>query len=516
MNVDGGVMSPKAFVIVASLLFVSISWANLFLRATETGEVHGHQAKYNTMAFLGIPYAAAPIGELRWKAPQPAPAWSGTYEANQFGPVCPQKGNFFANVPAEQFGQPVGSEDCLHLNVWRPRHDIDQKRPVVVWIHGGSNFKGTAADPMYDGAYLSAQSEVVFVSLNYRLGLLGAISLPALQKEGSTLDRSGNFVTLDLIRGLEWIRDNIEQFGGDPANVTIMGQSAGCMNVWGLLQSPLAAGLFHKAVCSAGIPNAYPKILAEGRSRDFLENVIVQAGLAVDNDAAKDFLEKKSAKWIREFLYERPVEELVMAQDFLIPFQHISDGVVFPHGFEGLAFGAFNRVPLILGSTVDEGTYLAGMPFLRPTDKELWNMIQDPPPGLVAEDIIKTVNLPTYQTYTKVGSYALSAMMKGISWGVRVYESRVYRYAFDWKETPSPWREVFGSIHGMDAMFYLGNFVTDKPNFAHFAWTPENKESREDLRRRMSKYFRGFFWTGDVNADIQDPSQRWDDDIVFH
>ncbi|MFS4457846.1 carboxylesterase/lipase family protein [Bdellovibrio sp. HCB2-146] len=509
-------MRPSIFIMMIVCLLAGVTaLANPYVRATESGSVHGRQSKYNTMAFLGIPYAAPPVGALRWKAPQPAPPWSGTFEAKEFGPACAQKGNFFSNVPAEQFGEPIGSEDCLHLNIWRPRHEITQKRPVVVWIHGGSNFKGTASDPMYDGAYVSAQSEVVYVSMNYRLGLLGAISLSALQNEGTDLDRSGNFVTLDLIRALQWIQDNIENFGGDKNNVTIMGQSAGCMNVWGLLQSPMASGLFHKAVCSAGVPNTYPKAFAQARSHDFVVNLVVQAGLAKDEDAAKKFLKSKSEKWVHDFLYERPVEELVMAQDFLIPIQHIVDGLVFPHGMEGLAFGAFNRVPLILGGTVDEGTYLAGMPFLRPTDKELWAMIQNPPPDLQATDIIKTLNLPTYRAYTKIGSFAISAMMKGIAWGSKIYENRVYRYAFDWKETPSPWREVFGAVHGMDAMFYLGNFITDQPNFAHFAWTPENKESREELRRRMNKYFRGFFWTGDVNADIQDPAQRWDGDILF-
>lgn len=484
------------------------------VRATVYGEVSGIGGKYKTTQYLGIPYAAPPVGDLRWKAPRDPQAWSGVLNAHQLRPACMQKGNFFANVPSNQFGLPVGSEDCLYLNVWTPSTPTT-KRPVVVWIHGGSNFKGTSRDPMYDGAYLAAHSDVVFVSLNYRLGLLGAYTHSAFQKVGSKADRSGNFTTLDLIQGLEWVKKNIAQFGGDPKNVTIMGQSAGCMNVWGLMQSPLANGLYHKAVCSAGIPNAYPQVIAEQRSADFMAQLVVLAGLAANKDEAETFLAQQSDAWIRKFMLAQSADDIVRAQDYIVPFQHISDGYVLPNGLEGVVFGNYNQVPLIMGSTDDEGTYLIGGTMLKPTDKELWEMIQNPPAkALKVEDIINT-GYTEFKAATAAGSESLWLTLHNAYLWMSLTRSDVYYYTFKWKETPSPWHEVFGAVHGMDAIFYLGNFVTQEQSFSRFAWTPDNKTSREHLREEMGAYFKGFFWSGDPNAYITDVSKRWDHSIDF-
>ena len=333
-------------------LISQTAYANPRLLEIEKGQISGVKISSDVDAFLGIPYAAPPVGALRWKAPRPAQPWSGVLKANKFPTACPQIGNFFANVPASKFGKPVGTEDCLYLNVWRPAEAKIRQLPVVVWIHGGSNFKGTSADPMYNGSYLASKSDVVMVSLNYRIGLLGAISYKALET-GTKLDKSGNFVTLDLIQGLKWIRENIKSFGGDPNNVTIMGQSAGCMNVWGLLQSKLSEGLFHKAVCSSGLPNVYPKAIARARSGDFVENLVFNAGLVANRDDAEEFIDSKSEKWVREFLYSRTSDELVMAQDYSVPVQHIQDDAVFPYGLEATSLGFYQQVPMIIGSTMD-------------------------------------------------------------------------------------------------------------------------------------------------------------------
>ncbi|WP_413291145.1 carboxylesterase/lipase family protein [Bdellovibrio sp. HCB337] len=508
----------RFFILVTSAVFGLLSSAVAIaatVTATEYGAVSGLNAKYNTVKYLGIPYAAPPVGELRWKAPRDPQAWSGVLKAHSMKSTCLQKGNYFANVPSSQFGLPVGDEDCLYLNIWTPQKP-NTKRPVVVWIHGGSNFKGTARDPMYEGSFVAAHSDVVFVSLNYRLGLLGAFTHEAFQNVGSKGDRSGNFTTLDLIQGLKWVRDNISQFSGDPGNITIMGQSAGCMNVWGLMQSPLAQGLFHKAVCSAGIPNSYPQMIAEGRSEDFLENLVVGAGLAKDNDEASDFLATQSKAWIRRFMYSRTSEEIVKAQDYIVPFQHINDGYVFPHGLEGIMLGSYNKVPLIMGSTSDEGTYLVGAPMLKPSEQELWDMIQNPPKNrhLTFDDLLTTDYL-TFKATTGATSASLQLTLGNLYRMLRVYQSDVYHYSFEWKETPSPWHEIFGAVHGMDAIFYLGNFVTQEESFSRFAWTPENKESRERLRTEMNAYFTGFFWTGNPNSLISNPDKEWDHSIVF-
>lgn len=477
-----------------------------------SGRLLGVRTAHSTEAFLGIPYAEPPVGSLRWKAPRPVKAWTGTLKTTQLPEACPQKGNFFANVPPELFGEPVGNEDCLYLNVWKPASR--KKRPVVFWIHGGSNFKGTSADPNYDGAYLAAHADVVFVSANYRLGLLGAMAHKALNK-GNKWDRSGNYVTLDLVQALQWIQDNISEFGGDPANVTIMGQSAGCMNVWGLLQTPLSKDLFHKAVCSAGLPNSYPKWIAEQRSEDFVANLLFNAGLIQEKEQAGHFLKDKDDTWVRKFLYERSTEELVRAQDYIVPFQHFNDGLVFPHGLDGVLFGKFHRVPLILGSTNDEATYLLGAPMLKPTDKELWGLIQHPPSQLTEADLIRDNFMSVYHGTTTTGSVAMQVTLEEIFWAVKAYNRDTYRYSFEWKDTPSPWKEVFGAIHGMDAIFYLGNFVTDTPNFARFAWTDSNRDSREALRDRMLVYFTSFFWSGSPNDNLPPVTPAWDGRMIF-
>ncbi|MEA9355316.1 carboxylesterase family protein [Bacteriovorax sp. PP10] len=481
----------------ALLAVVAISQtveANSRLLEIEKGQISGVRVANDVDAFLGIPYAAPPVGPLRWKAPRPAQPWDGVLKANKFPTACPQLGNFFANVPASQFGKPVGTEDCLYLNVWRPAPAKEKQLPVVVWIHGGSNFKGTSADPMYDGKYLASKSNIVMVSLNYRIGLLGAISYKALEN-GTKLDKSGNFVTLDLIQGLKWVHDNIKTFGGDPNNVTIMGQSAGCMNVWGLLQTPLSEGLFHKAVCSSGLPNIYPKAMARARSGDFVENLVFNARLVADRKDAGKFIEAKGEKWVREFLYSRTSDEIVLGQDYSVPVQHIEDEVVFPHGLEATALGFYQQVPMILGSTMDEATYLLGTQYFKPDLATLWGYLQNTPANLKFEDVINT-NYVTFRTATKSTSLALNRTISNIYLTARLYNSETYRYNFEWNNTPQPWKDILGSVHGMDAIFYLGNFDSKNENFARFAWTEENRESREALREEMNKHFTQFFWTG--------------------
>lgn len=467
------------------------------LLVVEEGKISGVRASSDVDAFLGIPYAAAPVGSLRWKAPRPAVSWTGVLKADQFPTACPQIGNFFANVPASQFGKPVGAEDCLYLNVWRPVAAKEKKLPVVVWIHGGSNFKGTSADPMYNGTYLASKSNVVMVSLNYRIGLLGAISYKAIQNNGSKLDKSGNYVTLDLIQGLKWIHNNIKSFGGDPDNVTIMGQSAGCMNVWGLLQTPLSENLFHKAVCSSGLPNIYPKVMARARSSDFVENLVFNAGLVAVRKKAADFIEEKGEEWVRDFLYSRTSNELVMAQDYSVPVQHIEDEEVFPHGLEATALGFYQKVPLIIGSTMDESTYLLSGAYFKTDLPTLWGYLQNTPEGLKVEDVLKDdTSYVAFRSATKVASLALNRTLSNIYLTARLYSSDTFRYNFEWNETPAPWKELFGSVHGMDAIFYLGNFDTNNESFARFAWNEENRISREALREKMNKHFTRFFWTG--------------------
>ena len=210
----------------------------------ETGVLEGTRFSPvpNEIAFLGVRFAAAPFGELRWKPPQPTEKWSGTRKATEFGAACPQ-------LPAGWLPTAAWNEDCLFLNIWTTGLDADAKRPVIVYFHGGSNTAGfSQMTPL--GPTLSRLG-VVVVSANYRLGPLGFFAHPALATE-SEHHSSGNYGLLDQLQALKWVRENISRFGGDPDRVTAMGQSAGAYDVCMLMASPLATGLFQGAILQSG------------------------------------------------------------------------------------------------------------------------------------------------------------------------------------------------------------------------------------------------------------------------
>ncbi|MGB7170527.1 MAG: carboxylesterase family protein, partial [Acidobacteriaceae bacterium] len=214
---------------------------------TDKGKVQGKLSDDGQIrVFLGIPYAAPPVGPLRWKPPQPEAKWKGAREATQFGDRCMQP-DIYHDM---HFRDPGQSEDCLNLNVWTPAKDKHSKLPVMVWIFGGGFVAGATSEPRQDGAHL-AHKGVVVVSMNYRLGLFGFLALPGLSDE-SPQHAAGNYGLMDQTAALQWVKRNISAFGGDPGNVTIFGESAGSFSVSAQMASPLAEGLFVRGIGESG------------------------------------------------------------------------------------------------------------------------------------------------------------------------------------------------------------------------------------------------------------------------
>lgn len=262
-------MKLRAFPLCYLLLVAVVAVCSFSARASDTlrvegGKISGAMSPDGRISiYKGIPFAAPPVGDLRWKAPQPVQKWSGVLACNAFGPSPMQNEPAPFSMWSAEFlipGTPI-SEDCLYVNVWVEKQGkTAAKKPVVVWIYGGGFVSGGAGCAIYDGE-ATARKGVVFVSINYRVGAFGFFAHPELTKE-SGKNASGNYGLMDQIAALKWVKKNIAQFGGDPDNVTIAGQSAGSMSVSCLVVSPQAKGLFNKAIAEsgAGFGRVYPSL----------------------------------------------------------------------------------------------------------------------------------------------------------------------------------------------------------------------------------------------------------------
>jgi para-nitrobenzyl esterase len=295
--------------------------------------------------FLGIPYAAQPVGKLRWRAPQPPPHWKGVREATEWGPACLQRPSTWLPEMLGVREMPT-SEACLYVNVWTPEMHPAKKLPVLVWIHGGGNVEGSGEWPLGLGPTL-ARTEIVVVSLNYRLGALGFFAYPALDGEPGR-GVSGNYGNLDQIAALEWVRRNIAAFGGDPKRVTIAGQSSGSEDVCILMASPPARGLFEGAILESGtcVDSVYPKLKEEEASGERLARDLGVTG-------GPDALQK-----LRAMPAERILE--TAARDGNVDLEPTIDGWMLPQQ-PGIAFarGQQAQVAVMVGTNEDEVSIFA-------------------------------------------------------------------------------------------------------------------------------------------------------------
>ena len=468
-------------------------------RMTAQGEVLGYRAENGALGWLGIPYAAAPIGEQRWRAPEPMPAWNGTREATRTGSACLQKGSWLGGAPEDSIDKLYGSEDCLFLNIWTPETTPAEGLPVMVWIHGGGNTSGHGG--FYDFSQMAERFNLVMLSFNYRLGSLGWFHHNALWDETDDAeDRSGNFGLLDQIALLRWVQDNISAFGGNPDRVTIFGESAGGLNTFALLVSPLSKGLFHGAIAQSGYTTSfspreasivYPTRTEDnaGTSNDMLVYWLEADGKAPNRKAAIEQARRMSHPEIATFLRSRQAPQLI--EDYQqnptrLPIM-IEDGTVLPtKGIAGaLAAGDFHPVPLIAGTNRDENN--------------LWLALT---PELVNN------HLGIFYRAKDEDRYRFFAKYRAMGWKSRGADDpnrwvtsgggTSFAYRWDWDEEPDnilgDFSLLVGAAHGLETTFLTGVFPTD--GLASLLFNDENLAGRQTLSHEMQSYWAEFAYAG--------------------
>jgi len=476
-------------------------------------------AEDGTCVWKGVPYAAPPVEGLRWKAPREVRGWKGVKDAVEFPPPCVQYNGLMATMDCEHFGELIGSEDCLYLNIWRPQTE-ERGLPVFFWIHGGGNFVGQSAMSLYHGANFAREMEFVFVSINYRLGPMGWLTHPAL-RTGDELDDSGNYATLDMIRALEWVQENIEAFGGDPGNVTIAGESAGAINVFSLLASPPASGLFHRAVAQSGAPRSTPVEKGEESAEGLILRLMVNDGLAPDVKQAGDVLADKGYEWAGEYLRNKSAADIFAGyengfmgriKDFSQVFE---DGVVIPDSISGLLKkGEYSRVPFMVGSNKEEAKLFQPMFMSNFDEAGQCNLIKTEDietTELKLRDHISPLNWLPYEVVGKFSGYALKKV--GVDKPAKMmsrHQENVYAYQFAWDEEPEPMDFVIGAAHAMEIPFVFGNFQKDEMSAMRFAWSESNRPGREELSKAMMSYWANFARTGDPNGEGLPEWPRWE------
>ena len=526
-------------------------------RTTGYGVVVGSDdsAVSGTYSWKGIPFAKAPVGALRWKAPVEPDAWQGQLVTKAFGNACLQNGriygpganNRYDSTIASTLNTPVGHEDCLTLNVWRPAND-SANLPVIVFVYGGSNISGYTADPVYDGAALAKAASAVVVTTNYRLGILGFMNLPQLKTGTDAASDSGNFALLDIVQALKFVKKNAVAFGGTPDNVTLMGQSAGAINTWALMASPLAAGLFHKAVPISGgislasnlpagiLPTLNPASTYLAQGNGLLVKLLVADGKATDAATANTFIATQTSAQIADYLRAKSGGTVLstLLANGLTGSGPIPDGVVVPvDPIAAMAAGRYNKVPVLAGNTADEGklfapflTLLGGKPGHKISDadrfKLMTNFNPDAATALTSADILDGSYLPVTTPVTGfnakttlLGNVFTTPSRDNVLNTLAAQQAgSVWHYQFNWAQEPAPWNEVYGAAHAFDLPFLFGNFGPSV--FSNAVNSAANKPGRLALSTAMMASLASFARTGNPNSSALGTNwQPWPRKLVF-
>ena len=436
---------------------------------TQSGLVEGVSAD-GVAIFRGVPFAAPPVGDLRWRAPQPVVPWSGVRKTDAFSPICPQLRSYPEDAPVER-----QSEDCLYLNIWKPAAGPASRLPVMVWIHGGGLQSGSASIPLYAGDQL-ARHGVIVVTANYRLGVFGFLAHPDLTRE-SEHDASGNYGLQDQLAALAWVKQNIGAFGGDPERVTVFGQSSGAISVSALIASPLAKGLFQRAIGQSGglfePMQMLPIFALPGAERGGVE-----------------FVSRAGVTSIRA-LRALPVERLL---DLSFTTTPIVDGhVLMRPPYDTFVDGQQNDVPVILGSNRDEGEY-----FLRGRTITRANLRQEiarsfPPVILNAMGVREATDDADAHVAAAVFNRDIRFRWDMWTWARLNARrgTRVYAYEFARQPPAGSIYAGLGATHGTEMPYVFGRLApTSLP------WTDADRR----LADAIATYWTNFAKNGNPNG----------------
>jgi len=455
------------FFILVSLLSYCNAQSSSSLIVTKNGKIEG-TVENGMKVYKGIPFAAPPVGNLRWKAPQPVKSWDGVLKTNKFGPGSIQ------NQKIEQ------SEDCLYLNVWTPANSAKEKLPVMVWIHGGGFSAGAPLEPTYFGQALTYKG-VIFVSVAYRLGILGFMAHPDLSAE-SPNKVSGNYGLLDMIESLKWVKNNISAFGGDPDKVTIFGESAGAIAVSMLCASPLARGLFRGAISESG--GSFGPV---GDTRQ--DGIISLKGA---ENSGVEFMKQLGATTIDELRKMDP-QQWFKNPALRVSFWPNADGYIIPDDqYKLYEAGKYNDVNVIVGTNSDEGAM-----FARAVEPDVYKKGLEQRFGSFSGKIVEAFPGDTKeQTATSTADIFTATAFAWPSWSwarlqSRTGKSKVYLYYFDQQQPKAPFMSIVprGAQHAAEIKYVL---QTMDPKTA----------GKEDLKlsELMATYWTNFAKYGNPNG----------------
>ncbi|MET0313379.1 MAG: carboxylesterase family protein [Hansschlegelia sp.] len=478
--------------------------AGLLKVVTDDGPIKG-RLKDGVAEFLGVPYAAPPLGKLRWQPPKRPDAWTKTRDATDFGPTCLQV------TTLGPFAGPASkSEDCLYLNVYTPNVDPagKGKLPVIMWIHGGGNLDG--ASNAYDGSKLAKDGKTVVVTINYRLGLLGFMAHPAIDAEGH---RFANYGILDQQAAMKWIKRNIAAFGGDKNNVTIGGQSAGSIDSETHVMSPLSKGLFHRAIYQSVLVEPESLASAEAKGKAFA----AAAGCGSGGDDA-------TARCLRKLTADQ-LFTLSGTESTQAPYVSsiIQDGTIIPRQYlDAIKSGDFNHVPLLSGSTKDELTFslgitefFSGPPRVPASAQDYQNAVDAYAgagfPAGTANKVKKLYPLDSYpspeQALNRLQTDPLVCQQRAHNL-LYVGKTPIYVYEFADRTAPS----YFPKMPGFEALAYH----TADIQYVFPGWHGGDQGVPHDLNRQQEELsdeivaaWANFAWTGNPNGQGNEPWPRY-------